>query len=1342
MSEPNHNADPGAEPAPPDPDAERLGRLEQELEALERVLGGADWEAHLAALEAFEFDLFQYACDVAPGGTAREHPVQGVALGWEERLRRSGRHEDAKGVEQVAAEVQIRALRERERPALDALEGPAEALTADIRDRLLESTVAVEELRMRVEGRADALGPSKAADARAVCDEARQVGIQLRSAFERAATQVPGNPAARKTWVGRWIDLADETMLGAGERAPGVCARQLGEVVRALEWHRDHIEKEPGVERKRLERRIRRVELERIEQHLQARLERRFGERAVELWERSLLVALVLVVVLLFVDVTRGATTLTLYLDTALCGFFLTDFFVKAATVGFHPLWLRRHVFTDLVPALPYAWFASLDGLVGDTGRLSRLLRLLRVFRVAQYLKLALPVIRLFRAMSFLVRGLDRLVRRNSKLLEGAVLLFPTLEERRRGLGEEVNTAKRRWRLRSDLDGLFEQLFEGKPDEGRKLIVESRLRSLRRGALIPFAVVADSDIQTTRRAALPLADAWLQRLSTITSEEVEGRVGREAVRRIARGSRLVARSPLRLAPGLGGWAPSDAADLPDRRVASRTIRNIARSMTRMHRRVLWWADLRGTLTPGELVGRVGATLVARTARPAVRLLMIGALVLVLSLIAEVLGIDLEGGGGMLRNAVVWASSLLKGGLIALGAVCLAFLAVGVWLQRIARDATTYHEKVARAQFLHLTDSIKARQRAADAGLMSSRVFRLERNLNEADGASEAAERDGRRFMRHLERFLAEGTSPPSMDNCFDPVARAVMLHRDLLDGALLAHTDTRATSQLLGNLAIQRMVRRSGRVGKRLKKTLVALDLERRRTFLAGPYLWFHSISRALSSRAARLIVDYNAHAIPLSELDRAGARERRLYERWLAGEGTMEEEGEAQTPGGQDSPQLTTAFTILHVLDNAPGRDAEVAARFGAPVLRRLRRDRRALVRTVFGTYPLHELPLEQRILNLRATYADWVEGGRVLLIPFRVTMLAFVGIGKGTRSLVNAVRAIRRPERFLARIQGAEADFTAAARKIDRMRAPGAQAALHLRAIFDPEYHGLPLPFGLHDEREASESSESPAQRDAKFLRAEPAFLDHVTALGARASRSLLRLERAVEGGLVERLSGYLGVDVASDPETLRALVLLVHGDDGGIGAQLFGPEILTEGVLDALEYGSPPRVALLPRLALRFSFERWWRKEGGRESLVSAVSSSGILSVEPPRDASGRESRRSVHEKAVARRVRRAAWRVVAADVDGARAALGVTRARTAGGAAASQEAGEARLAEALRHPSRVSEQLITLRIVQTLGLVDVRNYRRHVWSLGQYDGEADPGDVLLDVAGAMELSDKGE
>ncbi len=1317
----------------------RLTEFSGEVETLETT----ERNARLARLER---DLCAVQCEFVRTAGTREHPVLGVTLGWEERLRRAGSAEAADEVEHVGAEILIHGLRERERGALDVLEMSeaelAEAQGADGRNRLFHALLAVEELRQRVEGRATALGISNHADLRAVCEEASRVQRVMRKAFKRMLDASPPDAAVRRAWAGRLVDLADETIIGAGDRDPRIAARQLSETGRALEWHLDTVERGSGEQRRRLKRRVRRVEAERVEQHLEARLQKKFGRRKVELWDRAVLFGLVAVMVVLVLDLMHSQTPgWLLAVDTAICAFFLVDFFLKASLVGFHPTWLKRHVVTDFIPALPFGLLLGLGAEAGSaagategTGRAARLLRLVR----------AVKIIRVFRAVSFLVRGLDRLVRQNARLLEGEVLVFPTPAERAMRRDTTVSPDARLWRLRGSLDTLFEHLYESAGEDERPRIEELRVSALRDASRAVVPITDKGTEASLRRETLPLADRWLERLSVVRSEEVEGRVGGDAVQRIARGARLVARSPLRALPLIRGWAPADAAELPDRRVASRTIRAVSRSLGRAHKRVLWWADLRGTMTPGELVGRVGATLVARTSRPAIRLLMFGGLVLLLQFVVYLLSdgsgeaVDSNQMVSFLKGTLEKLRQLVVGAFVIVGSICLALLALGVWLQRLAQDATIFHERVARAQFLHLTDSIKARQREADAELLGERVFRLERNLFEAAGAKEASERDVARFVRHLQQFLAEGISPPSRGDGFDPVARAVMLHRDLLDGALLAESDTRATSQLLGNLALQRLVGQSKRISKAMRKRILKIDLERRRTFIRGPYLWFHSISRALSSRAARLIVDYNGHAIPLAELDLALPHERARYDFWLAG-GKEDPEDGIQEGGESDdlelvteAPEISTAFTVLHFLDDSPSRDAEVAARFGDRVLEKLRSDRRSLVRTVFGTYPLHKMPREQRVLNLRAVYGEWVEGGRILLVPLRLMAIGFKLSVKGVVAIGRAVKAIRKPELALAARQEVEADFHAAARKIGRMRGPGAQAALYLRGVLDPEYHGLALPFGLYDAEENLDSIGSACELDAKFLDVDPGFHDTVAALSARAQRNIGRLERAAKDGLLERLSAILGKDLQGDPTALRALVVLVHADDCGIRSRLFGLDLLCETAIDALEFGLP-KTGLLPPIPLWLSFGAWWSREGGEQRILEAVRSSGVLAVSgdevdvmTPRELERQQQKTT-------KRVKRALWRALQADVDGAREALAAVRAAHAlpGGAAAAKTLAEESLAAALRHPARVTEQLVTLRAVQTLTLVDVRNYRRHVWSLGDYEKNGDPGAVLLDL-----------
>ena len=1088
---------------------------------------------------------------------------------------------------------------------------------------------------------------------------------------------------------------------------------------------------------------------------LQADLERRFGPRNVLLWERMVFLAITLVMGLLVASIWYGGSSWLLWMDTAVCAFLLVDFFVKAVHAGFNPVWLRRHVLTDLLPALPI----GLVAVQGTTGEMAPLLKALRFQKVARSLRLLLPLIRLYRAATFFLRGLDRIVRQNARLLMGEALLFPTPAERRRAREGSSSFDARLWGARSQVDRLFHAALERADDAGRVELAAARQKCLKRAAGAPVPLTDSClDPRDGRRAGLPIAEDLLDRLARIRSEEVEGRLGRDAVSRLARGARIVARSPLRHAPLVGRWIPVDAGALPDSRVAARVLREAARSAAAFGRGVFWWADLKGTLTPGEVVGRVGSTLVARSARPAVRLLAIGGAYLLLRLVlhgfgfepadaaliaageSEGSGLGLEamsgdgGGGGQrdlggVRGLVLEVFAIVNRltgvVLVVLGSICLAFLAIGAWLQRLARDTTVFHEQVARAQFLHLTESIKARARLADAALLEQRVFEPERALRPHVPSLDTSDQDRLRFLQGLERFMTAGISPPSPDVGFDAVSRTVMLYRDLLDGALLVHSDTRATSQLLGNLALQRMLTHAARIDGSMRRTLKGLDLERRRTFLRGPYLWFHSITRALSSRSARLIVDYNAHAIPLGEMDRSTPEDRRRHEAWLRREAWNGDEGESvRASAGGRAAQLTTAFTALHFLDASKARDHEVEARFGSQVLARLREDRRLLVRTVFGTSPLHELPLESRVLNVRLLYADWIEGGKVWLAPARLVGLGFRAGWLAGRVLVRAIGTIRRPEDALRHGGAGAADFHVASRKIDRMRGPGALAAAELRAILDPEYCGLALP-GLQG-RSGGGGSVPQVWVDADYLGANPATRDRLSAHRARAAWCLMLLERECAAGLLDRLSAALGVRLEEDPESMRALAFILVADDDEIRSRLFANEVLEEATCDALRFGIP-RGRGWTALRLRVRFERWWRRGGGKERLMKAAVRAGVLGGVPRDDERPGAAR---GERWRVRRVKHAAWSTLVADVDGARRAFESARKEDAV-RRADQAAAESRLADALRHPARITEQIVTLRAVQTLSLVDVRAYRRHVWELGEYAAEGDRDGVLLDL-----------
>jgi len=117
-----------------------------------------------------------------------------------------------------------------------------------------------------------------------------------------------------------------------------------------------------------------------------------------------------------------------------------------------------------------------------------------------------------------------------------------------------------------------------------------------------------------------------------------------------------------------------------------------------------------------------------------------------------------------------------------------------------------------------------------------------------------------------------------------------------------------------------------------------------------------------------------------------------------------------------------------------------------------------------------------------------------------------------------------------------------------------------------------------------------------------------------------------------------------------------------------------------------------SFLPRPRLKSAFKRYWKAHGSGD-----------------------------------RYARRAAWRATVHNVDGLRDALMAYRG--AGDQAAAT--GERILAGLLRHPERITEQLVTLRTVQTLSLIDMLNYRNHVYLLGGYEASGDDAGETLSL-----------
>ncbi len=1110
---------------------------------------------------------------------------------------------------------------------------------------------------------------------------------RVEAAFSAAVDRAPPNEATRRAWATDLLDRADARLVEADDLPPAEAAERFGAVARDLAWHRRAIEKRRGPLRARLGHKLRRLAAERDERELQARLEARFGAAAVGHFERAILALIFLVLGILFVEAVFEVSPLARYwlavADTAACAVFLWDFFFRLFLVRRKGRWFFRHVWVDFLPCLPFGLF-TLDLGGADPIRAGRAIRLLRLTRVARYLRVLMPVIRLARAFGFLARGLDRLVRRYGSLLNRDVILYPTRAERLRALGREGDPLRRLERLEATVDGLWREVLGGAPPAERARVAACRLDALermregtrarpRRGAAARAATPRAED------RAVP-AEVLIARLGHATAEAIEAEHAPDLVQRLARALRTFARPPLCWFPVLRRYVPRLGVRMTDAEVVAAGARHVASRLDAHLARWFFFADLYGTITPAEFVDRVGATLVRGAFRPAYRLTLFGSGFLLVDLFLSI------SPSSWLHAMATLLARFVATPLVVIGIACIALLALGWWLQRVAGEATAFLEQTALAQFLPLMESVKGRFLARDGTIFARRVLAPEARLR-GDDAEGVLEDRRRRFSDGVKAWLLEAQPRGEASASFDALDRAILLHRDAMDGALFDANDNRTTNQLLGNPALRAFARGAGCIAARERKALRSLDLAQQRRAFSGPYLWFSLVTRAITHAAARLIVEYNRYAIPLEELPLASDPERRARETWLG----RAHAGAGDEPAREaDAEHVTTAFTALHFLDDDPRRDREVLERFGRDVLLRLRHDRRALFRRVFGTYPLHARPHEQRVLNLYRLYEDGLAGGRAFLLPLRGLLGALRWLGRAWRWFVRAFREIRTPRLRAGPLEEAEADFATAVRKIDRMRGPVVRTAIDLRARVDCEYLGVPLPGAP-----TSGLEEVGVERDLEFLGAEDGFRARVGVERERARADLFRVQALLQGGLLRRVASHLHVEPEQlTREHVRALVFAFRSDLDGIRSRLVGQDVVRHVAADAAAHPLLARRAAAP-WRLRRAFARWWRREG----------------------RGGRAERR-------------AAWRAVAHDVDGAARALLAVDADRPDGVRAE---GERRLAEALRHPARLSEQLVTLRIVQVLGLIDVLNYRTHVWRLGRYEEDGDDPGRLLDLDG---------
>ena len=612
-------------------------------------------------------------------------------------------------------------------------------------------------------------------------------------------------------------------------------------------------------------------------------------------------------------------------------------------------------------------------------------------------------------------------------------------------------------------------------------------------------------------------------------------------------------------------------------------------------------------------------------------------------------------------------------LYLLGGVCLVLLLVGHWLKRLAGQASEAYRLTSEAHFLSQLEREKQRHEAEDLAFLARRVF----------GAALAPA-----ARAQLAAQLASARAGAPVDGDGVPewmrheANRAILLYLHYLDGAPLHASDVQTTEQLLANQSLENLRQEFLGLDARARKRLRQLKLDDG-SILRGPFLWFRFITESIAVEAAKRIAGYNRHCVPLAELAAAPAAAKAAMAEWLArrrdprGGRTLKERARKAGAG-----YPAAEFTALDFVGGDPERDRHIAAVFGEEVLAVVRIDRRTMVREIFGTRPVHRLPKQERSFNPLRFFRRRLSHGRALLLPALLAWRALRSLGWLVGRVRQIVREVLDPELAMQRREAGEAPFAVALRKIHRMKAPGLLEAIRMRLRLDPEYAGAPAGWTAR----AAFAAEPGFERDLRYLhvRERDAARLREEAASARARVRALHARLAACPLAVDGAAGEQAATMAwlCDVDRCRTLA----GAERWLAETM--PALIRQGFADGM---------------LR---RAWFALRG--------------LIARHPVDAFAR--RHPLGLAALELRALRAAY---ADDHAGARVVIDAWRALPPGASPGAQA--DAALRTAAAAGPAVRRDLMALRAIQSLAVLDIRNYRTLVFRLGQYAADGECADL---------------
>ena len=1055
------------------------------------------------------------------------------------------------------------------------------------------------------------------------------------------------------------------------------------------------------------------------------------------------------------------------YADLGICSVLLADFFMRWHFARWRFWFVRSHFLLDFLPALPYGFLFGLiemhaaasatgvasSGSVAEVAHLALLVRLVRVARSS------LPFLRVFarafRLVVFVLRGLDRIVQRFRGYLDRNILLFES---------EALDLEQK-----SEIVDLLEK------QESRGILLERELYGdLRRGRRTEFlaaylrvlsfevAQLVPEDFERTvrqpERRDIHL-EAVVSRFVSCDAVLVENVVGLRGAERVSRTLSWIDVPLIRSLPVFRRFVSAARMGDPLESSALAT-REVGHFLQKILAVFHVWGDLSGITTGPQILDRVSTAMIRATQRPAVRLLIFGVLFIMVYGVAElmlesserrqerteatvaletggevavlpdvVIGLDStegdasqkpgeaekpaapEGSEHWFRQYVVNAIGKILGlPLLILGTICLLINAMGRWLKRIAGEALDVYLRTSEAHFFPLLKLTKLDTFEEDLEEIRQRVFAPECRVRDCDGRTLRGVMD--RLAHKIERDRSFATGLGGFSESTDEfLARELeqvsLLYRDYLESSPMRRTEDPTSVQILGNMAMRDI--RVGTLGhgKKEIRRLEKLALEKERLVGSGPYLWFRLISESLSIETAKLVLEYNSSCIPRPRLATVPGEQRARFERFLdSKQVAMDPAARRKLRSGAafaEASMLTTEFNALHFLMESKERDASIGELFGEQTREAMIRDRRAMVRDIFGTWPYHRLPRSVRRVNPYRFYFRYLAGARILLLPFVLAVQAFGGLLGFFSQIIRIVREVLGKAKIQTSRLERVAGFDVATRKINRMRKPYFMEAMKLRAAVDVEYLGLRIP-GL----ELGDDSRT-YRNDLDFIGA----LEREGIPFESARRSAVRDLRRLRTFLQER--GWLGTDFAEclkilDPgggheshqgEILRGLVTAFVTDSHGLRTTITGPREIRAFFNRVIDDNTPRGVLRRCWQSLsRGTFGRLVPEKRRRRRLFEAyvAQRKNLKALDP----------------GVQRKLLQAFLEAGVDDVQHCEVALEMGE---------SQHGCDTKILEALRRVVAEyplwSRKLVTLRMIQTLTILDTRNYRDLIWSLGGFE-----------------------